>query len=534
MSDNFQPPNLFTPTEAPGEQEKRLQDTSLSTNPTESTPDNTKPGVFPGDYPAVETPLNYPPASAVSGIAQSAYQTATGALQTVGETVKPYLPEAVASYLPGSTSPNQQTLQSQQSTQVRAPQDSSLTSDVTSSLHGDNSVKNWPSQKPTSSSPSAPFLAPSSNPVLEDAAHATDKSVSAVKSTTAPAANTLSAKAGDAVTYVQQTAASVGNTIAGMAPESIGQYLPNRDTNTIPTGPGHQQVPSTNIAATTTIPPLTKPSNANTHTAQIAGSTDISPLNKPSSSIVQPTEVAGATHINPLSKPSDSQGCHGSTAIAPKKSTAVAPARVDLESQLSQVALTTQLPPLDKQGPVVENTEVAGATSIAPLEKGANDTTTSSSTASRATQAVQSKTAEATQHVQSVAKKVESEAAQALPSRSTHDDDAVHKPLRSRSPAKGDRTAHPKAATGDNLHAPATTTVTKSGRGLPHSTTITHTKDDPAHKVLARHGAGIDDDDEKPSMKDKVKGEMKVIAGKIGRNEEKVEEGKKLMGKAVN
>jgi hypothetical protein len=36
---------------------------------------------------------------------------------------------------------------------------------------------------------------------------------------------------------------------------------------------------------------------------------------------------------------------------------------------------------------------------------------------------------------------------------------------------------------------------------------------------------------EKVSLKDKIKGEVKVISGKIGGNEEKVEDGKRMMGK---
>ncbi|PPQ72435.1 hypothetical protein CVT24_003130 [Panaeolus cyanescens] len=450
MSDKFQPPNLFTPTQdAPGEQEQRLKNPKVNDNNAQAQP----------------------------GIAQSALQTAQGALQTVGETVKPYLPTTVASHLPGTTTTTsststQEAPQSQRSVQVPAPQDSRLTTNVSTSLSSGNGAKE----------------------------------------NTTSALNTISAKAGDAANAVKGTAGSLGSSISGRLPESVGQYLPGQAPSSIPTGAGHQQVPSTNVAATTTIPPLTKPTNANTQTVSIAHATDIPPLDKPSSSIVVPAEVADATNIAPLTRLGDEHA--PTTAIAPKKSTAVTAARVDLESRPSEVARTTEIPPLNKQDEhIVENTEVAGATAIPPLEKDA----TSASHASQS----QSKTADAAHHVQSAAQRVENAAAHALPTRSH---------------AKGDQTAHPKATTGDNLHAPATTTYTNNARGIPHTTTVTHTKDDPVHKVFERHGTkgDADEDGQKPSMKDKVKGEMKVIAGKIERKEEKVEEGKRMMGKTQN
>lgn len=55
-------------------------------------------------------------------------------------------------------------------------------------------------------------------------------------------------------------------------------------------------------------------------------------------------------------------------------------------------------------------------------------------------------------------------------------------------------------------------------------TAATHTTEEPKTQDVQR----------KPTLMDKVKGEAKVITGKLSHNEEKVDDGKRLMGKAIN
>lgn len=86
--------------------------------------------------------------------------------------------------------------------------------------------------------------------------------------------------------------------------------------------------------------------------------------------------------------------------------------------------------------------------------------------------------------------------------------------------AKGSDTskAAPKsAAAGSTTSSPASATITQSD-------TRDHTG---GHRASAGSA-----DNHKVGFMDKVKGEAKIISGKLGKDEKKVEEGKHLMGKA--
>jgi hypothetical protein len=62
---------------------------------------------------------------------------------------------------------------------------------------------------------------------------------------------------------------------------------------------------------------------------------------------------------------------------------------------------------------------------------------------------------------------------------------------------------------------------TRTSKALPQTPTSKDT-----HKDTHGHGSG-----HKSKFMDRVRGEAKIIAGKLGGNEEKVEEGKRMKGK---
>ncbi|KAF8055194.1 hypothetical protein FPV67DRAFT_1436622 [Lyophyllum atratum] len=76
------------------------------------------------------------------------------------------------------------------------------------------------------------------------------------------------------------------------------------------------------------------------------------------------------------------------------------------------------------------------------------------------------------------------------------------------------------------LNAPPADTTLKNGSKI-ENTTSRASGSSKGHSTMA---AGSP---HKSSFMDKVKGEVKVISGKISHNDEKVEEGKRLLGKTV-
>ncbi|KAG9217644.1 hypothetical protein CCMSSC00406_0003667 [Pleurotus cornucopiae] len=86
------------------------------------------------------------------------------------------------------------------------------------------------------------------------------------------------------------------------------------------------------------------------------------------------------------------------------------------------------------------------------------------------------------------------------------------------------------ATTGHGSHHGRTASQTESRR-KSHDLAASHLDTRAASDHPKDRSGSMSSSSSKPSFMDKVKGEVKVISGKLGKNEEKVEEGRRMMGK---
>ncbi|KAF7421203.1 hypothetical protein PC9H_011723 [Pleurotus ostreatus] len=86
------------------------------------------------------------------------------------------------------------------------------------------------------------------------------------------------------------------------------------------------------------------------------------------------------------------------------------------------------------------------------------------------------------------------------------------------------------ATTGHGSHHGRTASQTESRR-KSHDFAASHLDTRAASDHPKDRSGSMSSSSSKPSFMDKVKGEVKVISGKLGKNEEKVEEGRRMMGK---
>ncbi|KDQ23694.1 hypothetical protein PLEOSDRAFT_1090573, partial [Pleurotus ostreatus PC15] len=86
------------------------------------------------------------------------------------------------------------------------------------------------------------------------------------------------------------------------------------------------------------------------------------------------------------------------------------------------------------------------------------------------------------------------------------------------------------ATTGHGSHHGRTASQTESRR-KSHDLAASHLDTRAASDHQKDRSGSMSSSSSKPSFMDKVKGEVKVISGKLGKNEEKVEEGRRMMGK---
>lgn len=91
----------------------------------------------------------------------------------------------------------------------------------------------------------------------------------------------------------------------------------------------------------------------------------------------------------------------------------------------------------------------------------------------------------------------------------------------------------PMSASPETLPAFDTSTTLNSGSKFPESTPEAKSSNSSGSGIS--NGASAKNTTSSPSKSkflDKIKGEVKVISGKLGKNEEKIEQGKRLLGKA--
>ncbi|PPQ72433.1 hypothetical protein CVT24_003128 [Panaeolus cyanescens] len=199
--------------------------------------------LFPGAYPTKESPLHYPPISAIPGMAMNTLQTVNETIQAVGDKVGEYVPETVSSYFPHS----RQTSTDQTEDSASAP---------TGTM-----VPDWPREAAKLDKAPAPSNVPNLHPgakgALDDAEYVHDKDISEAYSNDIAntknlhEANATTANAGQssggmvasnaayvkdktmgAVHAVEEAIGSAGSAVAHSLPAGAAAYLPHSESST--------------------------------------------------------------------------------------------------------------------------------------------------------------------------------------------------------------------------------------------------------------------------------------------------------------
>ncbi|KAF9039836.1 hypothetical protein BJ165DRAFT_1530851 [Panaeolus papilionaceus] len=546
---------------------------------------------FPGAYPGTESPLHYPPVSSIPSMAMNTLQSVNETILNVGEKVGEYVPESVSSYFPhsrkASSDPSYQPEDSaspptgtlvpdwpreaakldQAPTPANVPnlhpgaqaalddaeyvQDKAIAdayaNDITSSNNHSAAASNVDKGQPASFNHEGPHPAPTKLPsflagqpldtnidlgFLDNSVESQDKPLARAldhKDTTPtrvaepewkktavfpPGDTRPSQSKGDSGAPRTSSLSSAGISSTTATP---GHEVPAANISRIQTHPpaGLSSNKTADVAATSSIPPLTKPRQSTTHTNEVARDTQIDSDQARGPSLDEaaakplPNTPGANTHHSPAGV------LNGGGAevrnVAKKEGIEIVPAVPGEHGHMGYAREVKKgdVDPLVRRGDVWDMKLKQDVKKDGDEKDGDHD-------GSRKLTKPKPKPADSFEMAKEHHGSTTTKGDHAHPSTTTNAPSAV---------ANTAGSSHPQTTPSKltkNVHAERGTTTHPD---IPHYGGDRHL--DPNSHVEPPSP-------KKPGLMDKIKGEMKIVSGKLGGKEEKVEEGRRLMGKLQN